>query len=197
MSRKVTNIVSVLLSVCLVVLACCGWVFTRQNILTGLRADMGLSDEAARRTLESIVDGCIYIDDSEIPLSSTLGYDVYQTKLALDTVNKLNKVRQEYGLSELKWTDSLNVASMIRAKECSVKWSHTRPNGQDYWTVDSKHVYGENLAYGYETADAAISAWMGSPSHRDNILYSEFKTIALAVYKAEDGNYYWATEFGI
>ena len=224
MSRKITALVGVLMSIGLVTLSLGIWNVSHNQTGSLLDTETDLSNEAARRTVENLVTDSFYIEDTviplsdsfgynvsrdhlvtdsfyiedtEIPLSGSFGYNVYQTHLVKDTIQKINKIRIEHGLSALQWTASLNVAAMIRAKECSIKWSHTRPNGQDFWTVDSKCVYGENLAFGYDTADEVVSAWMASPSHKDNILYPEFRTIALAVYKAEDGTYYWANEFGI
>ncbi len=224
MSRKITALVGVLMSIGLVTLSLGSWNVSHNQTGSLLDTETDLSNEAARRTVENLVTDSFYIEDTviplsdsfgynvsrdhlvtdsfyiedtEIPLSGSFGYNVYQTHLVKDTIQKINKIRIEHGLSALQWTAPLNVAAMIRAKECSIKWSHTRPNGQDFWTVDSKCVYGENLAFGYDTADEVVSAWMASPSHKDNILYPEFRTIALAVYKAEDGTYYWANEFGI
>ena len=224
MSRKITALVGVLMSIGLVTLSLGIWNVSHNQTGSLLDTETDLSNEAARRTVENLVTDSFYIEDTviplsdsfgynvsrdhlvtdsfyiedtEIPLSGSFGYNVYQTHLVKDTIQKINKIRIEHGLSALQWTAPLNVAAMIRAKECSIKWSHTRPNGQDFWTVDSKCVYGENLAFGYDTADEVVSAWMASPSHKDNILYPEFRTIALAVYKAEDGTYYWANEFGI
>ena len=224
MSRKITALVGVLMSIGLVTLSLGIWNVSHNQTGSLLDTETDLSNEAARRTVENLVTDSFYIEDTviplsdsfgynvsrdhlvtdsfyiedtEIPLSGSFGYNVYQTHLVKDTIQKINKIRIEHGLSALQWTAPLNVAAMIRAKECSIKWSHTRPNGQDFWTVDSKCVYGENLAFGYDTADEVVSAWMASPSHKDNILYPEFRTIALAIYKAEDGTYYWANEFGI
>lgn len=197
MSRRVSNLVSVLLSFVLVIMAFCGWSLTHHQNTNYFSTDTGLDSGAARRTLEGLVENSIYINDPEIPLSSTIGYNTYYTQLALETFNELNDIRQDNGLAPLQWDDSLKAASMIRAKECSIKWSHTRPNGQSYWTADSKHIYGENLAYGYETADEALEAWMQSPTHKANILDNEFTTMAISVYMTEDGTYYWANEFGI
>ena len=224
MSRKITALVGVLMSIGLVTLSLGIWNVSHNQTGSLLDTETDLSNEAARRTVENLVTDSFYIEDTviplsdsfgynvsrdhlvtdsfyiedtEIPLSGSFGYNVYQTHLVKDTIQKINKIRIEHGLSALQWTAPLNVAAMIRAKECSIKWSHTRPNGQDFWTVDSKCVYGENLAFGYDTADEVVSAWMASPSHKDNILYPEFRTIALAIYKAEDGTYYSANEFGI
>ena len=197
MSRKVSNIISLLLSAVLALLALVSWPLAHQYFTTNvLVTGTGLDEEGARRLIGQD-NGIVFIDEIEIPMSSTIGYDAYDTNLALDDFNIVNEIRQENGIQPLKWNNSLVRASTIRAQESSQKWSHIRPNGQAYWTVDSKHVYGENLAYGYETAEEAVDAWMNSPTHKDNILYAEFTSAAISVYKSSDGLYYWANEFGI
>ena len=86
--------------------------------------------------------------------------------------------------------------SSVRSQECSVSFSHTRPNGKAWYTVNSNIQGGENLAYGFNDADSATEAWMNSPTHRDNILYPDFEKIAISVYVTDDGTAYWAQEFG-
>jgi uncharacterized protein YkwD len=87
-------------------------------------------------------------------------------------------------------------------------FSHTRPNGQDYYTVggtaasgyQDSPVYGENLAYGFDNAGETLDAWIDSPSHHANLVRSSFVTIGVAVLwvKQSDGTYtaYIAQEFG-
>lgn len=75
-------------------------------------------------------------------------------------------------------------------------WSHTRPDGSEFWTVNSNLLYGENLAKGFTTAEAAIDAWMNSASHKDNILFADFASGAIVVHVGSDGQWYWANEFG-
>lgn len=108
---------------------------------------------------------------------------------------KLNQERKAIGLPELVWDDELAEAAEIRAEEIAVVFSHTRPDGSEWWTTNEKAVYGENLAKGYQSAEEVMKAWMASPEHKDNILYPSYKKIGIAVYKA-DGKWYWAQEFG-
>lgn len=110
-------------------------------------------------------------------------------------LEQVNRERKAIGLPELAWNDELAVAADVRAKEITVSFSHTRPDGSDWWTVNEKVVYGENLAKGYQSAEDVMKAWMESPEHKDNILYPGFREIGIAVYKS-GGQWYWAQEFG-
>lgn len=103
---------------------------------------------------------------------------------------ELNKIRAEHGECELTWNEDLAVCAFTRARECEVKWSHTRPNGEPWYSVNPDIMYGENLAKGYRNPNVVVQQWVASPSHFDNIIHSEFKYVGIAKY-----NDYWACEF--
>lgn len=79
--------------------------------------------------------------------------------------------------------------------ESSNLFSHTRPDGSDWYTVDENIMKGENFAFGFSSAERVVDAWMNSESHRANMLDEDFKTIGIAVYDAQGINYF-ALEFG-
>ncbi len=112
---------------------------------------------------------------------------------------EVNEQRAEAGLAELEWSNELETkVSDVRAAEASVKWSHTRPNGQKWGSLQKVCgiLGGENLAYVTEGDErSVIDNWMGSAAHRDNILYSDFRTAAVSCYEA-DGYTYVAMNFG-
>lgn len=108
---------------------------------------------------------------------------------------QVNQARIDIGLSELVWSEELAAAAEVRAQEIHQSFSHTRPDGSPWWTANSEIIYGENIAKGYQTADSVVTAWMESSDHKENILYSGFQTIGIAVYNV-DGKWYWAQEFG-
>lgn len=108
---------------------------------------------------------------------------------------QVNQARREVGQTELVWSDELADAAGIRAKEIHASFSHTRPDGSEWWSVNEEIVYGENLAKGYQNADSVMKAWLDSTEHKDNILYSGFQSIGIAIYEV-DGKWYWAQEFG-
>lgn len=138
----------------------------------------------------------IYLDNEAIALSSASDADTGLRSEALEAFGQINDIRAEAGLDELSWNQNLETVSSVRAKECEVKFSHTRPNGQQWYTVNSKLQGGENLAFGFDTADDAVDAWMNSPTHKDNILYDEFTNGSISIYQSDDGTCYWANEFG-
>lgn len=115
------------------------------------------------------------------------------SKLAFD---QINVKRANAGLSEYVWDSGLEEAAKVRAIEASQLWSHTRPNGTDYWTVNEAIVYGENLAKGYQTAEEAVQAWENSPTHKQNMMDKELITSAICIHLSSNGQWFWANEFG-
>jgi len=59
------------------------------------------------------------------------------------------------------------------------------------------NAWGENIAAGYGSPAAVMSAWMNSAGHRANILNANFREIGVG-YFAGGGDYYqyWAQDFG-
>lgn len=109
-------------------------------------------------------------------------------------VAQVNDLRQQSGQKQLTVDKDLVDAANQRAYEASKKWSHTRPDGSAWYTVNPAIVGGENLAY-TETVEEVVQMWKDSPEHLDNILYGEFKTTGIGYYV--DGNtVYVAQLFG-
>jgi uncharacterized protein YkwD len=54
---------------------------------------------------------------------------------------------------------------------------------------------GENIADGFETPHALVSAWMHSPGHRANILNPHFHRIGVSGWRATDGVTYATQDF--
>lgn len=97
----------------------------------------------------------------------------------LELLGYINKARREAGLNELVYCNELQSGADTRAKELTVKYSHTRPNGKsgssafDYSKVNASGEYiavGENIVSGADTAEQAFGAWMHSTAHRGTIM---------------------------
>lgn len=112
---------------------------------------------------------------------------------------ELNKQRERLGLIKLSETEPLLEDARTRAVEASVLWSHTRPNGTQWWTVDISHMYGECLYNGkYGNAPAEIvKAWMDSPTHKAILINSLYKTGSIGAYVTDSGSLYVSFEAGL
>jgi len=106
------------------------------------------------------------------------------TELLQDT----NAQRQSAGLSQLKLNDELDKAAYLKAQDMFANnyWAHNSPSGVTPWQWFSEVGYqynaaGENLAKNYPSAAATVTAWMASPTHRANILNSNYQDVGFAV----------------
>lgn len=172
-------------------------------VLTGLKAE-GTAREISSSIRQFIIrpgEEAIYVvsisDEVPVPEMETISGNTpgSLSTEAGEVFAQVNRARAEIGLSELVWSDELAAAAEIRAQEIHQSFSHTRPDGSPWWTANGEIIYGENIAKGYQSAESVLTAWMESSDHKENILYSGFETIGIAVYNV-DGKWYWAQEFG-
>ncbi len=164
-------------------------------VACGEKQAEAIDDVAAVRGIDEDTD-TIYIDDEAIALAGSATSSESALAAATTAFNLVNQKRSAAGLGTLTWSDALTSAALVRAQEIVSTFSHSRPNGSAWYTVDSSVMFGENLAKLYYTGDSVVDAWMASPTHAANIMDSGFKTVGIAVYQADNGNWYWAQEFG-
>lgn len=115
-------------------------------------------------------------------------------------VSLVNEERAKAGLPALAMSEDLNQAALVRAKETTQSFSHTRPNGTSFSTVLAENGIsykgaGENIAWGQRTPEAVVTAWMNSEGHRANILNAKYTTIGVGYYQNASQTPYWAQLF--
>lgn len=124
----------------------------------------------------------------------------YITQYQLRVVELVNIERAKVGLHKLSlWTELSNVA-MEKSKDMATfnYFSHTSPNyGSPFDMMKSFGILyraaGENIAYGQESPERVVQAWMNSQGHKENILRPEFNRIGIGVYF--NRYYYWTQLF--
>lgn len=102
----------------------------------------------------------------------------YSTSVSrTDLLNETNTYRVQNGLAPLALNTKLNNSSQAKAQDMVDKdyWAHVSPDGTQPWYFfdQAGYVYsaaGENLAYGFDSSAAIVSAWMNSPTHKANVL---------------------------
>lgn len=134
------------------------------------------------------------ISDAQVPLANAPGTSVdWQTTLTetqlaevQGVLQLVNEARADAGVSPLALDPMLCKAAQVRATECITTFSHTRPDGTAYSTALSEQgvsasYIGENVATGYQNAQAVVSGWINSEGHRANILNSNYKHIGIGM----------------
>ena len=124
----------------------------------------------------------------------------------------INEYRQQNGVGPLILSDTLTVSSEHHSLDMakygffghnteassyypkrSQPWDRMAADGYTYNTFK-----GENLAVGYETAEATFQGWRESPSHNAAMLDGNYRVIGIARIYSPGGNHhwYWTTDFG-
>lgn len=112
----------------------------------------------------------------------------------------LNDYRTQNGLNPLDMDLKLAAVAAVRAYECSLSFSHTRPDGRDCFSALDDYGYsywsaGENILMCSDimSAEAMVDAWMSSEGHRANILSEAFTLAGIGVWSS--GGMIYAANF--
>ena len=107
-------------------------------------------------------------------------------------LNLTNRDRQQQHLSALKIDSTLAQAASLKADYMFQKnfWAHNGPDGITPWYFFKKvgytYIYaGENLARGFTDSGEVITAWMNSPTHRENMLSPNYTDVGFAIKKGK------------
>lgn len=110
----------------------------------------------------------------------------------------INAMRMENGLEPLQTAPLLQEMCQERADELTKSYSHSRANGDAWYTIltdygiDTNCFAGENIAAGYDTPEGVVNGWMNSAGHRRNILNTNYEYFAIGVsYYENDPEYYF------
>lgn len=110
----------------------------------------------------------------------------------------INAMRMENGLEPLQTAPLLQEMCQGRADELTKSYSHSRANGDAWYTIltdygiDTNCFAGENIAAGYDTPEGVVNGWMNSAGHRRNILNTNYEYFAIGVsYYENDPEYYF------
>lgn len=99
-----------------------------------------------------------------------------------------NQERANHSLQPLSYNTQLANAAFNKAQDMFTQnyWAHFAPDGKTPWDFINGSGYkyevaGENLAKNFLYSQNVVTAWMNSPSHRENILRPEFTDVGFAV----------------
>lgn len=102
-------------------------------------------------------------------------------------VELTNSDRTARGLSTLTVSPVLTAVAEAKAKDMALKgyFAHTSPEGLTpwYWFKENNYKFlyaGENLAVDFTESYDVERAWMNSPTHRANIVGTQFTEIGIA-----------------
>ena len=124
------------------------------------------------------------------------------TTLENQVITLVNKQRAARGLPALKRGATLSYCARLKSQDMVKRnyFSHTSPTyGSPFQMMEyfglKFSAAGENIAYGQQTPQAVMNAWMNSPGHRANILNASYTYIGVGAAKKSSGVIYWTQEF--
>jgi uncharacterized protein YkwD len=117
-------------------------------------------------------------------------------RLEDQVAKRVNLVRRWHGLRPLRESRGLAAAARRHSREMAVKgyFEHESASGTAFWRR-IEHSYasrgfgrwevGENIAWNTARASAAdvVRQWMGSPTHRANLLSRSWRELGLGAYR--------------
>lgn len=131
-----------------------------------------------------VLSGTTYFIKTTHPTVLGISYSITKSELLNDT----NQARQANGQPVLTLNSALSDAARRKAANMFEKnyWAHFAPDGTSPWSFIKAAGYsyayaGENLAKGFTSSQDTVTAWMNSPSHRENLLSSKYKDIGFAI----------------
>lgn len=121
----------------------------------------------------------------------------YATNISIpDLLKDTNLKRMEAGDTPLVLNDKLTDAARQKAADMFANqyWAHNSPAGRDPWSFITASGYsylyaGENLARDFADSNGVVTAWMNSPTHRENLLNPKYKEVGFAVVNGKYGSY--------
>ena len=105
-----------------------------------------------------------------------------------EVVRLTNEQRKQNGLASVTLDSQLSAAAAQKAADMFARdyWAHVSPVGTQPWYFITQAGYsyryaGENLARDFSDPGSVVSAWMNSPTHKDNLLNSKYQDVGVAV----------------
>ena len=120
-----------------------------------------------------------------VPASITLAASAID---ANDLMSKINLERTQRFIQPVTTNSKLITAAGGKASDMLTRsyFAHVDPDGNYVWPRIQAAGYkpymtlGENLAMDFNSADGVVSAWMNSPTHRENIVNAKFQDQGVA-----------------
>lgn len=125
------------------------------------------------------------------------------TTMEDEVTSLINRERTRAGCGTVKTDERMRAAGRAHSADMANNdyFSHTGRDGSSFVDRLARAGYpkegaaGENIAYGYSTAQAVVNGWMNSDGHRRNILNCSAKSTGVGLaYRGSRP--YWTQLFG-
>jgi len=150
-----------------------------------------------------VITSCSKEDSTEVEAAK---YDIdlalaqkNDSQISSEILSLVNDHRASLGLSELITDNQYASAFAVDHTEYMINKEQINHDNFGYRSEgikyhDNAQVVGENVAYGYDTAEAVVNAWLNSPGHRA-IIEGNYTHTGFGVMKCPKGRSYFTELF--
>ncbi|WP_457617226.1 CAP domain-containing protein [Lutibacter sp.] len=138
-------------------------------------------------------------NDDEIDLSALTETTYEYSKIELDILDLVNKHREGIGLLPLNKLDIISAVAFehtdYMVKVNRVNHDFFAERQEELVTKAKAKSVGENVAFGYSTAEEVVSAWLQSASHKSLIENPNFTHFGVSTKQNSNGINYFTQLF--
>ncbi|NNF30059.1 MAG: CAP domain-containing protein [Flavobacteriaceae bacterium] len=142
-------------------------------------------------------DEAVVVEEADYTIDLNLAQET-NWELADAILDLVNQHRVSEGLTELKRDQTYASAYAVEHTQYMIRKARI---SHDNFNVRSKAlkergalIVGENVAYGYETAEDVVFAWLNSPGHK-KIIEGLYTHSGFGIIQNERGDYYFTQLF--
>ncbi len=146
----------------------------------------------------TVFTSCVKEDDG-IYFNEMNEIEISYSKIELEILDLVNKHRNSIGLQSL---NKLDVISSVAQSHTSYMVEtgnvdhYNFPKRQENLVVNANaKTVGENVAYGFNSAEGVVEAWLKSESHRALIENNNYTHFGISTEKNIDGRNYFTQMF--
>ena len=154
-------------------------------------------DETKDSSTEEKTDGPL--TPEEFPTDTCCIYINGESDSAYGTeiVTAINKIRKDLGYKEFTNNKGLATCGDRRTREIAANYSHTKPNGQPFYSVAPEYFKAEMLIIDNQKAEDTVDAIIkNDPISRNLIFTNKYTSIGASSFKC-NGMKYTVVAFGL
>jgi len=140
-------------------------------------------------------DDGIYLNQNAEVINKNVSY----SKIENDILDLVNAHRTEIGISKL---DKLNIISGVAdghteymIENGQISHDNFDQRAQELMEKAAAKSVGENVAYGYTTAESVVEGWLNSPEHKAIIENPNFTHFGISTEANTDGRNFFTQMF--
>jgi uncharacterized protein YkwD len=140
-------------------------------------------------------DGIYFAETNEVVVATKVSYSTMETKI----MDLINAHRKSINLSELS---PMNIVSSVADGHTNymivngeVSHDNFAQRAATLQQNANANKVGENVAYGFGTAEGAVNGWLNSPAHKAIIETEEYTHFGISTDKDSSGRNYFTHIF--